>query len=375
MTRTALAFEQTSASTIETTDLPERVRALVKAQLMPLVGKIDKGDVYPAEVLHNLGDTGAWAASLPVDGVVDLRSAIGAISVIGEYCGATSFMAWCQSTLAWYVSNSDNAVLKARLLDNVSSGATLGGTGLSNPMKSFFGIETLKLKGKRVEGGYVVRGALPWVSNLGPDHLFGTIFELEDSPGQTVMFIADCASQGVMLSACPPFLAMDGTGTFTIRFDDAFVPDELVLASPAAPYVKKIRTGFILLQTGMAIGLIRDCIAIMKSLRPSLGHINVYLDRQAEDYEAVLAKDEAEAMALAATPHDTSGDYWEKVVSLRLRLGEASVAAAHGAMLHCGARGYLKSHRAQRRLREAYFVAIVTPATKQLKKMLSDHKT
>ena len=52
-------------------------------------------------------------------------------------------------------------------------------------------------------------------------------------------------------------------------------------------------------------------------------------------------------------------------------LGDASVAAAHAAMLHCGARGYLKSHRAQRRLREAYFVAIVTPATKQLRKMLA----
>ena len=62
-----------------------------------------------------------------------------------------------------------------------------------------------------------------------------------------------------------------------------------------------------------------------------------------------------------------------RVVAVRLRLGEASVAAAHAAMLHCGARGYLRSHRAQRRLREAYFVAIVTPATKQLKKMLSDH--
>ena len=53
-------------------------------------------------------------------------------------------------------------------------------------------------------------------------------------------------------------------------------------------------------------------------------------------------------------------------------IGDASVAAAHAAMLHCGARGYLKSHRAQRRLREAYFVAIVTPATKQLRKMLAE---
>ena len=45
-------------------------------------------------------------------------------------------------------------------------------------MKTFFGIEKFKLKGRRVDGGYVVRGALPWVSNLGPDHFFGTIFEM-----------------------------------------------------------------------------------------------------------------------------------------------------------------------------------------------------
>ena len=32
----------------------------------------------------------------------------------------------------------------------------------------------------------------------------------------------------------------------------------------------------------------------------------------------------------------------------------------------------MRASRVQRRLREAYFVAIVTPATKQLKKMLAE---
>jgi alkylation response protein AidB-like acyl-CoA dehydrogenase len=374
MTRTALAFEQANAAVTETGDLTERVRSLVQAELAPLASAIDKGEIYPADILRKLGGAGAWAAHLPAGGIADLRPAIAAMAAIGECCGATSFMAWCQNTLAWYVGNSDNAALKARLLDRVASGALLGGTGLSNPMKSFFGIETLKLKGRRVEGGYIVRGTLPWVSNLAADHVFGTIFELEDEPGQTVMFIADCAGEGIVLQSCPPFLAMDGTGTFSVHFRDAFVPDQLILAAPAAPFVRKIRAGFILLQAGMALGLIRDCIAIMKSLRPSLGHINAYLDQQPEDLEASLARDESEAMALAATPYDASADYWQRVIAVRLRLGEASVAAASAAMLHCGARGYLRSHRAQRRLREAYFVAIVTPATKQLKKMLSDQK-
>jgi alkylation response protein AidB-like acyl-CoA dehydrogenase len=280
-------------------------------------------------------------------------------------------MAWCQNTLVWYIANSENQVLIDRLLKNTASGRVLGGTGLSNPMKSFFGIEKLKLRGRKVDGGYVVRGALPWVSNLGPNHLFGTIFEREDAPGEIVMFIADCADPAVTLQPCQPFLAMDGTGTYGVQFRDVFVPDELILAEQAAPFVKKIRAGFILLQAGMGLGLIKDCIQIMDEVDAPLGHVNRYLPQQPVQFRELYAEFEKETMALARDPYNADDSYWRRVVALRLRLGDASVAAAHAAMLHCGARGYLKSHRAQRRLREAYFVAIVTPATKQLRKMLA----
>jgi alkylation response protein AidB-like acyl-CoA dehydrogenase len=110
----------------------------------------------------------------------------------------------------------------------------------------------------------------------------------------------------------------------------------------------------------------------MNEVDPPLGHVNRYLPQQPVNFQELLAELDTEAMALATDPYNEEESYWRKVVALRLRAGEASVAAAHAAMLHCGARGYLKSHRAQRRLREAYFVAIVTPATKQLRKMLAD---
>ena len=294
------------------------------------------------------------------------------MAAIGEVCGATAFMAWCQNTLVWYVANSTNLKLAKRFGDSFATGRLLGGTGLSNPMKSFFGIEKLKLKGRKVDGGYVVRGALPWVSNLGPSHFFGTIFEREDVPGETVMFIADCADPAITLQPCKPFLAMDGTGTYGVQFRDVFVPDDLILAERAAPFVKKIRAGFILLQAGMALGLIRDCISVMDEVGSPLGHINQYLPQQPVQFKELFAELERETMMLARDPLNADETYWRRVIALRLRAGDASVAAAHAAMLHSGARGYLKSHRAQRRLREAYFVAIVTPATKQLRKMLAD---
>ena len=211
------------------------------------------------------------------------------------------------------------------------------------------------------------------MSNLGPDHFFGTIFEREDEPGGIVMFLADCSDPAITLQPCKPFLAMDGTGTYGVQFRDVFVPDELILAEPAGPFVKKIRAGFILLQAGMALGLIKDCIHIMDEVdgaaRPRQPLSAAAAGRSSA---SCYAEFEKEAMALARDPYNTDDSYWRSVVALRLRAGDASVAAAHAAMLHCGARGYLKSHRAQRRLREAYFVAIVTPATKQLRKMLAD---
>src|SRR6202048_4539379 len=359
-------------SDLAPTSIADAVATIARRDLAPLAADIDNGTVYPADLLRRLGDAGAWGSHRTNNGAADLRCAIQSTAALGEVCGATAFMAWCQNTLVWYASNSSNPALAADFADGVATGKILGGTGLSNPMKSFFGIEKLKLKGRRVDGGYVVRGALPWVSNLGPDHLFGTIFESEDHPGEIVMFLADCSDPGITLQPCKPFLAMDGTGTYGVQFRDVFVSDSLILAEPAGPFVKKIRAGFILLQAGMGLGLIRDCVAIMNEVVAPLGHVNRYLPQQPTDFGEMLSDLESATMELARDPFNPDDDYWRHVVALRLKIGEASVAAAHAAMLHCGARGYLMSHRAQRRLREAYFVAIVTPATKQLRKMLAD---
>ena len=187
------------------------------------------------------------------------------------------------------------------------------------------------------------------------------------------MFLADCSDPAITLQPCKPFLAMDGTGTYGVQFRDVFVPDDLILAEPAGPFVKKIRAGFILLQAGMATRpdprLHRDHERGRRLARPRQSLSAAAAGQFRGTADRARIGNHARSRAIPTTPSDS---YWRRVVALRLRTGDASVAAAHAAMLHCGARGYLKSHRAQRRLREAYFVAIVTPATKQLRKMLAE---
>src|SRR5271154_6655932 len=124
--------------------IAEQVAIIARKNLAPQAAAIDAGTVYPEELLRRLGKVGAWGSHQVKNGAADLRCAIQSMAALGEVCGATAFMAWCQNTLVWYVANSTNPKLIAKFGDKFATGQILGGTGLSNPMKSFFGIEKLK---------------------------------------------------------------------------------------------------------------------------------------------------------------------------------------------------------------------------------------
>lgn len=351
-----------------------RVSGIVRKDLAPIVRAIDVEHFYPADVLHALGAAGAFAPHVAGlnGGRTDLAASIKAMSVVGRECLSTAFSVWCQQTFAWYAENSDNPTVKQRFATAAGTGTLLGGTGLSNPMKSFFEIEKFRLNGTRIQGGYTVRGMLPWVSNIGPTHVFGTIFETDEPAPRRVMVMIPCDHPGVTIVPTGKHLALDGTGTYSVQIRDAFFGDDLIIADPAEPFVKKVRQGFILLQMGMAFGIIRGCIDIQRQMQPSLGHVNKYLDDQPDELEAKLEAFERETWDLAADPWNEHDGRWRRTLVARLEGSELTLKAANAAMLYSGARGYVDAGAAQRRLREAYFVAIVTPATKQLRKMLAD---
>jgi alkylation response protein AidB-like acyl-CoA dehydrogenase len=352
-----------------------RVRRIVETDLAPLAPRIDSEGLYPEAILRRLGAAGAFAAHVDPagpDAAGGFAAAIDAMAVAGEQCLSTSFCMWCQDALAWYLAHAENRAPREALGAAVAAGRALGGTGLSNPMKCFFGIEPMRLKGRRVAGGYELSGSLPWVSNLGADHYFGAIFEREDKPGHRVMAVVDCGQDGVALNQGTRFLALDGTRTMAVRFRRAFIPDAMILADPVDAFIKRIRAGFILLQAGMAIGLVRGCIGLMRGVEGPLGHVNRFLDDRPDALDGELAALSERVARLAATPLETSDGYWRAVIEARLEGSLLSLRASQAAMLHAGAVGYVAGAPAQRRLRESYFVAIVTPAVKQLRKMLAE---
>jgi hypothetical protein len=328
--------------------------------------------------MHKLGALGGLASLTPTalgGSGRGLKHAIQVIEEVSKECVSTGFLVWAQYALQWYLVNSGNEALKERLLPQVATGAKLGGTGQSNSMKSCCGIEEARLKAARVEGGWMINGTLPWVSNIGVDHYFHMGARVEGETGLLIGLVHG-DHPGLTLVPSPHFTGMDGTNTFACQFRDAFLPDDQVVCHPGAEFEAfrdRTKSAFILLQMGMGLGLIDACVAMMKRSNKTHAHVNRYLDDQAEDIEAVLLEARAATYALAERiDRDGSAPYVKDTLELRLAGGEASLKAANAAMLHLGAKGYLRNNAAQRRLREAYFIAIVTPATKHLRKELAE---
>jgi alkylation response protein AidB-like acyl-CoA dehydrogenase len=283
---------------------------------------------------------------------------------------STGFAMWCQDTVAWYLQNAANPQVRSDWLGRLAGGEVLGGTGMSNTMKAFAGIEELRLTGTRVEGGYVVNGSLPWVSNLGEDHVFGTMFSVAGQPERRVMALIDCASEGFTLKLAAHFTGMEGTRTFACIFENVFVPDAMVIDEDGAGFLKRSRAGIVLLQFGMGIGNIQSCIDLCREVEPVLGHVNCFLDDRPDELQEELDDATEAVLALAEEPFDDSDELFREVLELRLAASELALRASQSAMLHTGAKGYLQTAPAQRKLRESYFVAIVTPAIKHLRKEL-----
>lgn len=353
------------------------VREIADGPLARSAEAIDRQGRYPEAILRQLGACGALGVHLGSglgngsSNTGDFVAALQAAETVSRVCGATGFMVWCHQVCGLYLEHSGNPHLQGELLQRHAQGLQLGGTGLSNPMKAFSEIEPFLLRACPVDGGYEVDGTLPWVSNLGPDHHFGTIAQVVGPSGerlQEIMFMVRCDEPGVTLRNCPSFSAMEGTNTWAVALQRYRVDAHNLVADPAKSLVGCIKGAFILLQLGMGLGVAQGAIDSMERVEGVLGHVNHYLEDRPEALQSELDGLRERAWTLAREPYRTDHAHLLNILDARIHASELALRAAQSALLHAGARGYLLSSDVQRRVRESHFVAIVTPAVKHLRR-------
>lgn len=358
-------------------DVLSAVRDVINTQLKPKILDVDLKAEYPEEFLYALGQAGGFRGAVQPEfggNGLGMKHVVQVMEEVAKECLSSAFLVWCQTACARYIQMSANESLKRQFLPRIASGELLAGTGLSNTVKSCDTIEDFRLSAKRADGGYLINGVLPWVSNLGPTHVFATGCPVVSEEGKLVFVLVDCAQPGFKLVDCAHFIGLDGTRTLACHFKEVFIPDSMVLAHPSesGAYVKRIKPAMIHVQMGMGLGLIDACCKMMHQSNKTLAHVNKYLDDQVDEIEAILTGARQAVYEIADELSDSpASERILDILKLRLAGGELSLRAANAAMLHQGAKGYLVRNPAQRRLREAYFIAIVTPATKHLRREIA----
>jgi len=126
----------------------------------------------------------------------------------------------------------------------------------------------------------------------------------------------------------------------------------------------------LLLQTGMGLGASRGAAASMRSDtsgRRLAAHLPLGPDEIDARAEALAERVRVQAGDPQATDHPA----FLEILKTRLDVSWLALEAAQAAMLQAGGRGYLVGTESSRRLREAQFVAIVTPSVKHILMELS----
>lgn len=354
------------------------LRDAIAEDLRPHVSKIDTQGFYPRAFMQRVGALGGFGQAVPTrygGSERGMQYTVQVMEEVSKDCLSTGFCVWCQTVCAWYIQNGDSEFLKTEFLPQIADGRMLAGTGMSNPMKHFAGIEKIRVTAVRTDGGFVVNGALPWVSNAGTDHCFAFVAQIAGEEAY-LMAVTPGDAAGLTLGDGGHFIALEGSSTHNAVFKNVFVPQEHVLAAPCHEYVARIRPGFVLAQSGFGLGLVASCVELMRRADDRVGHVNCYLDDGADTIEADLHQARCRVYGLAEEigcgETVLGADAAREAVQCRILASELALRASQAAMLHTGAAGYRVGAAAERKLRESYFVAIVTPALKHLKKLQHD---
>jgi alkylation response protein AidB-like acyl-CoA dehydrogenase len=333
---------------------------------------LDRGLLDGEGLLAQLAGAGLVRCGVPTEqggAGGDVVDGVEAIAQVASRSLTAAFVLWGQRAFVEYLLQSDNHALRERLLADLLAGRKAGATGLSNAMKFLSGIEQLGVQAKAQDDGWLLNGALPWVTNLRKSGF--SVAAAIDLPGAQP-FVAALPDDlpNLVRSEDLQLLGLQSSNTAALKLDNVSLGREWLLAADARSYLPRVRPSFLGLQCGMAIGLTRRCLAEAKALlqggRSVLEGDWQQLNSELARHERALF-DGLRTEQFAASP----------VPLFKLRIGLAQLAAesVQLELQASGGKAYLQAYGSgfARRLRESAFVPVVTPSLVQLRSELLKH--
>ncbi|ALL79449.1 hypothetical protein AD006_29760 (plasmid) [Pseudonocardia sp. EC080610-09] len=321
-------------------------------------GPVDRGEDDVRTGLRRLGDADLLAP--PGSGAAH---AVTLVERIAGECMSSAFATWAQRMAFEYLTRA--ARPDGTLLDGVRRGTTIGATAMAPALRDLAGLEPVPVVATPApDGGLVLDGPIRWASNLFDDAVVVLPVRLGPGDDRAVVRIST-ADAGVHRAPRPVLLALNGTGSTSVRLDGVRVPPEAVLATDLPAFVGAIRPTFLLVQSAFCSGLAtRSAGAAVEA---------------ATGVSAPLAPDAAAVADRAADVHgrlhtlaaDPSAAGPAELLRLRLDAATTATDATRIESVVRGGAGYVAGSDVARRLREGAFLPVQAPTEGHLRWELS----
>jgi alkylation response protein AidB-like acyl-CoA dehydrogenase len=333
-------------TTVDPAEILERAQRIADDVLFPAALRTDAADLIPAANLDLLAEAGFYGLAGPeaFGGMgVDIPFGCRVIEVLAGGCLTTAFV-WAQhhGLVAGLSLDERPSAFRDEWLGPLCRGERRAGV-------SFAGLlPKPALLAREVPGGWVFDGAAPWVTGWGRIDVIHAAAraDAEAVDGGTIVRGVIDARAGETLAVEPlRLLAVNASGTVTLRLDGHFVPSNRVTGTQEYSTWAEQDPASLRLNGSFALGVAGRCVRL--------------LDRSPLDEELEAVRAELDA----GTP--------ETLPAARAHASEFAVRAATNLIVSQGARSIVLDQHAQRLAREALFL-LVFGSRASIKEALQD---
>lgn len=324
-------------------------------------------DYYTREDWKRLGGLGLLGLSIPREygggghGALDTALLVEALgrgcAETGLVFGASAHLFACAMPVVDYGSED----LRKRVLPGIASGELIAGNAMTEA-DAGSDVSKLSVTATRADGGWVLNGEKSFVSN-GPAADVYTAYATTDAkagPFGVTGFMVERSTPGVVASEPFEKMGLLQCPAGSVRFEDAFVPDENVLGEPGqGGWIFQHSMGWeraclFAGYVGLADRVLESCVAHVKGRRQFGKRLSEF---QAVSHRIADMKLRLESARLllyrACWEMDEGVPATLSIALSKLAVSEGVVASALDAVRLFGGRGYQRADRIEAALRDA----------------------